>query len=134
MATGDFDWPQVVIEGTLSLISAFGGLVIGAWKWGRNSVLHEQRLRDEFNDKMEAFSKEVRTAMANQQQAQEDRLDGLVDQFKETFVGLRRTIDQTALDNEKRFFPKDDFRAFREEYREDMRDLKKQVGAINGRS
>lgn len=50
--------------------------------------------------------------------------------FGETLKGLRQKINDVELDTERRFVAKDDFNDFREEYREDMRDLKKKIDAM----
>ena len=55
--------------------------------------------------------------------------EALVEQFKESFSGLRQKINDVELDAQKTFVNKDDFKEFREEYRDDMRDLKALIAA-----
>lgn len=120
MAAPDFDWPRLWLEAAGSAASAIAGLMVGAWKWGRQSALREARVRDDYMARIE----EMRKAIAVTEKSNESRRDDLIDQFKETFIGFRRQIDDDRLHTEQNFVRKDDFRDFREEYRVDMRDIK----------
>lgn len=126
----EYDWPRVAVEAAMSLVSGITGLVVGVWRWGRDSVKAEQDLKDEFDTKIDLLAKEMRAAMSDLERTSESRLDLLVEQFRESFSGLRRQIDDDRLRTEQDFLRKDDFRNFREEYREDMRELKRSVAAI----
>jgi hypothetical protein len=114
------DWFQIATQTAASLLSAIGGLIVGAWRWGRQTALQELHTREDYDAKI---AKAKATA--------EGRLDMLVGQFKETFAGLRRAIDDDRLHTEQNFVRKDDFKDFREEYRDDMRELKKQIAEIS---
>lgn len=69
--------------------------------------------------------------MATHAQKADDGNDLLVAQFKESFEGIRRQHDDHKLDVERRFMLKDDFKDFRDEYREDMRDIKTAIANIS---
>lgn len=114
------DWFQIVSQTGASLLSAIGGLVVGAWRWGRKSATAEHQTKEDYESKI-----------AKAAVAMDDRLDMLVSQFKETFTGLRRQMDEDRLHTEQSFLRKDDFKDFREEYRDDMRELKKQIAEIS---
>ena len=124
------DWARLGLETNASLLSGVGGLIVGAWKWGRNSVRAEHAIKDDYNSKIRALREEVRTSMASQAQKSADENDLLVSQFKESFEGMRRQIDEHRFYTEKDFVKKEDFRDFREEYRDDMRDLKVAIASI----
>ena len=68
--------------------------------------------------------------MASHAQKADDGKELLIDQFKEAFDGLRRQMDEHRFYTEKDFMKKEDFRDFREEYRDDMRDLKASIAQI----
>jgi hypothetical protein len=129
MAGGE--WIDIAIKAGISLVSGLGGLILGAWKWGRSSAKAEQAVKDDYDEKISGLREEMRSAMKSHEQRSEDRTDLLVEQFKESFDGIRRQIDDHRLHTETRFLPKDDFRDFREEYRDDMRDLKKSIADIS---
>lgn len=130
MSDGDWNWQHLGLQAGVPFLSAMGGWLLGIWRWGRASAKQEQAVKDDYDDKISALREEVRKSMAAQVQGAEDRQENLVNQFKEAFDGLRRQHDDHKLDVEKRFMLKDDFQNFREEYREDMRDLKASVAAI----
>lgn len=117
--SAEYDWTRLATEAAVSLISAATGLAVGVWRWGRNSAIHEQAVKDDYDNKI----KLLRTDL-------EVRQDMLVDQFKESFIGLRRQIDDDRLRTEQEFVRKDDFKDFREEYRDDMRELKTRIAEI----
>lgn len=127
---GDVDWSRVGIEAAGSLVSGLGGLLFGVWRLGRRSAQREHNIRADCDSQIGQLGSEMRTAMAAVEKSSEDRVDLLVDQFKESFVGLRRQIDDDRLHTEQNFLRKDDFRDFREEYREDMRDLKRRIDSL----
>lgn len=87
-------------------------------------------MKDEFDAKVATLGEQLRTSMLEVEKGAERRLDLLVEQFKESFAGLRRQIDDDRLHTEQRFLRKDDFKDFRDEYREDMREVKASIGAI----
>lgn len=126
----EWDWHQLALHGGTSLVSSIGGLLFGVWKWGRKSAREEHAVKDDYTTKINALREEVRTDMAAHALKIDSGNDLLVSQFKESFEGLRRQHDDHKLDVEKRFLLKDDFRDFREEYREDMRDLKASIAGI----
>lgn len=127
---GDIDWPHIALQAGTSLLSAIGGLLVGVWRWGRASAEREQQMKDEFDAKVDALGDQLKASMAEVEKAGARRLDLLVEQFKESFAGLRRQIDDDRLYTEQRFMRKEEFKDFREEYREDMREVKASIGAI----
>lgn len=127
----EIEWGKIAAEAGLSLLSGLGGLVFGAWKWGRSSAKAEQAVKEDYDKKIVALHDKVRADMAAYAKTADAGNDLLVSQFKESFEGIRRQHDDHKLDIEKRFMLKDDFRDFREEYREDMRDLKASIAGIS---
>lgn len=123
-------WQNLGLQGAFSLVSGAIGWGMGIWKSGRKSALKEQAVKDDYTAKVSDLREEVRTAMTAFAKDANNRNDALVDQFKESFEGLRRQIDEHKFYTEKDFMKKEDFRDFRDEYREDMRDLKASIAAI----
>ena len=123
------EWLRIAFEAGASMVSGLAGLLVGAWKWGRGSAQAEQALKDDYNGKITKLRDEVRATMTSHAQKADEGNDLLVSQFKESFDGIRRQHDEHRIDVEKRFMLKDDFREFREEYREDIRDLKALIAA-----
>lgn len=117
----DLDWGKVVFEAGTYVVSSVVGLGVGIWKWGRKSAADEQKIKDDYNAKIDDLREQMRASHAEYEKAATARNDLLVEQFKESFEGIRRQIDTNQLETEKRFLPKDDFKDFREEYRQDMR-------------
>lgn len=115
------EWFDVGIKAGISLVSGLGGLFIGVWKWGRSSAQAEQAVKDELRTEIAALREEVRKDMASHKTSSEESRDDLVDQFKETLDGMRRQFDEHQLDTERYFLRKNEFQAFREEYRADQR-------------
>lgn len=124
MAGGE--WIEVAIKAVIALSGGIGGLFLGVWKWGHSSAAAEQAVKNQIT----ALREEVRKEMAAHVQKIEDGHDELVNHFEESFNGIRRQHDDHKLDVEKRFMLKDDFKDFREEYREDMRDIKTAIANI----
>lgn len=129
MAISDTDWPRALLEATGSLLSGFFGLMVGVWRFGRSSAIKQQTVKDDYDGKIKQLGSELRVSMAATEKASENRLDLLVDQFRESFEGMRRQFDDHKFYTEKDFLKKEEFKDFREEYREDMRDLKKMISA-----
>lgn len=128
------DWTRVVLEAGASLVSGAAGIIAGVWRAGRASAKREQAVKDDYTVKIGTLEEDMRKALATHETASRARLDLLVEQFKESFAGLRRTIDDDRLRTEREFLRKDDFRDFREEYREDMKEIKDSIKEIVKRS
>lgn len=126
MAMSGGDWVEIAIKALAALAGGIVGIFVAVWKWGRDSAKAEQAVKNQIT----ALRDEVRTEMAAQATKSEARTDLLVEQFKETFDGIRRQIDEHRYYTEKDFLKKEDFKDFREEYREDMRDLKASIAGI----
>lgn len=120
------DWAELAIKAMVGLAGAVGGLFLGVWRWGHNSAVAKQSIKNQ----IAAVREEVRAEMTAHAQKVENGTDLLVSQFKESFDGIRRQIDEHRFYTEKDFMKKEDFRDFREEYREDMRDLKASIASI----
>lgn len=120
------DWIEIAVKVVAALAGAIVGAVTAVWRLGRNSVKAEHSVERQ----IAALREEVRTEMAAHVQKSDDGRDLLVAQFKESFEGMRRQHDDHKLDVEKRFMLKDDFKDFRDEYREDMRDIKTAIAGI----
>jgi|SRR5882672_447618 len=130
MAAPDLEWPRLAIEAIGAAASGFAGLLVGVWRWGRHSALGEQRLRDDYLERIE----DMKGSLAAAEQTHDARIGELVGQFKEAFAGIRRQIDDGRLYTEQTFVRKDDFKEMREEIREDMRDIKRSLNELrNGK-
>jgi hypothetical protein len=90
----------------MSAISGLAGLVFGAWRWGRAGAKAEQAVKEDYERKIAVV-----------EQTADARLDLLVEQFKESFEGLRRQMDQNTLETERRFLSQPAFDKFCVEYR-----------------
>lgn len=117
----DLDWQHVALQAGLSLLSGAGGMFFGVWKWGRRSAQQEQAVKDDYNAKINKLRETMMASIAEHNKTADAKNDDLVEQFKESFDGIRRQIDEGKLDTEKYFLRKEDFGDFRREYREDMR-------------
>jgi len=112
----NLEWAHVIFAGGGAIVGAVGGLIAGVWK-----VAHiEQDLRRDFGQDIAEATHEVG-----------EKLSELASQFDETLKGLRQKINDVELETERRFLPKGDFDDFRNEYREDMRDLKDSIARIS---
>lgn len=127
----EWDWHQISLQGFFSALSGAGGLLFGLYKWGHKSAKNEQTTKEDYDGKIAALREEVRKEMAAHALKVESGNDLLVSQFKETFEGIRRQMDEHRFYTEKDFMKKEDFRDFRDEYREDMRDLKASIASIS---
>jgi len=117
----DWDWAEIAVKIGIPLGSGFAGMIAGAWRGGRATEREKQKVKEDYEGKIETHRTETRNAMAAIEKAAGARNDLLVEQFKESFDGIRRQIDEVRLSTEREFLRKDDFREFREEYREDQR-------------
>lgn len=122
----DWNWQSLALQGGGAMISATGGWLVGIWRWGRKSAKDEQAVKDDYDGKIRALRDEMRV----EAKAADDRNELLVDQFKETLDGLRRQMDQNTLDTEKYFLRKDDFKEFREEYRQNTRRIFEKLDSL----
>ena len=114
------------MEAIGSALSAIVGLLVGIWRWGRNNALQEVNARNENIARID----EMKAAIIKSEKLQDARLDDLVTQFQESFVGLRRQLDNDRLHTEQNFVRKEDFREMLKEIREDMRDIKRSLAEM----
>lgn len=111
----NLEWVHVIIGAVSAAVGAAGGLIAGVWR-----VAHiEQDIRKDFSQDIAEATHELTTKMGN-----------IAEQFDETLKGLRQKINDVELDAQRRFVDKDDFKEFRDEYRDDMRDVKSMIAAI----
>jgi uncharacterized protein with von Willebrand factor type A (vWA) domain len=125
------DWVRVGLEAGASLASGLVGLVVGAWNWGRRSAVAEQALKDDVHRKVDELREQTRASMEKHEDHSNSRTELLVEQFKESFDGIRRQIDDHKLATEREFVRKDELRVLRDEIREDMREIKAMIAAMS---
>jgi hypothetical protein len=130
----DVDWGRIGAEAAISLLSGVGGLFVGVWRWGRRSAVHDQKVKDDYDGKINELREQMRAALAKHDEAADARVEALVAQFKESFEGIRRQIDDHRLEAERRFLPREGLTDFRKEYREDMANLMKKIDHITVRA
>ncbi len=106
---GGFDLAHGLSAAAGALVGALG--TIGAWVFKAGGV--GPKMQAEFKSKVDAAEKRI-----------EDQMDAATQHFDETLRGLREKINAVELNTERHFLLKEDFNGFREEYREDIRDLK----------
>lgn len=126
----DFDWGRIAADVGIAAVSGVGSAILTAWNWGRGSAKAEEAVKDDYEGKIDDLRDEVRTDMASLEKTTIQSRELLVDQFKESFEGIRRQFDEHKFYTEKDFVKKDDFKSFREEHREDMRDIKKSIDGV----
>lgn len=130
----ELDSMRVAVEFGVSAAAGIGGWLIGIWRWGRRSAQHDQEVKEDYDGKINALRDEMRDTMAEHERAADARNDMLVEQFKESFEGIRRQIDDHRLEAERRFLPRDGLTEFRKEYREDMASLMRKIDHITVRA
>jgi mevalonate pyrophosphate decarboxylase len=126
-------WTRIGIQISGYAASSLVGGLVGIWQWGRSSAKAEQSIKDDYDAKIVALREWARASMSESEKSATARNELLVEQFKESFDGIRRQIDQLRLDTEREFMQKEDFREFRKEYREDMATLMKKIDHITAR-
>ncbi len=70
---------------------------------------------------------DFQTSINAAEQRVEQKVEEMTGHFHEYFEGIRRQQDEMKLSMEKEFVRKDDFKEFREEWREAVRDLKSMI-------
>ena len=96
------EWIEIALKAGIALAGGVGGLFFGVWKWGRSSAKAEQAVKNQIT----VLREEVRKEMAAQVTKSEAKTDLLVEQFKESFDGIRRQIDEHRYYTEKDFLKK----------------------------
>jgi esterase/lipase len=109
--TGGIDWWHAV--------SGMGGAVVGAGSTLLTWIVRAARMEPKINAEIKAAEHRV-----------EGKMDEMVSHFQEAFAGIRRQIDDHKLHTETNFARKDDIREFREEHREDMREIKQMIANL----
>lgn len=97
------------IKAIVPFISGAIGILVGIWHAGKKSGKEEADRDLQMNERLSAKVKEA------------------IMPFDETLKGLRQKINDVELDTVKGYVAKGDFNDFREEYREDMRDIKAMI-------
>lgn len=114
--------------------SALGGAVfgalsaVGAWVYRAGGMIPS--LRKEFTESIIAAEKRVEMKIDEGEKRSEEKIDQMADNFRESFSGMRQKINDVELEAVRLFVAKPDFDDFRKEYREDMRDLKKNIAEM----
>lgn len=108
----DLEWAHAIAAMVGAGLGVVSGIFTAGWRAGRI----EARLKLSFQEAISVSEKRI-----------EDKVDQATSSFDETLKGLRQKINDVELDAEKRFLLKGDFNDFREEYRDDMRDLKQMI-------
>lgn len=115
----NFEWIHVII-GIVSAIGGGGaGIVAGTWRVARI----EGQVREDFDKCIDEAKENL-----------EAKVEGLVEQFQETFSALRQKINDVELQTERQFVSKAGFDEFRKEYREDMANLMRKIDHITVRA
>lgn len=112
------EWAHVIFAGAGVAIGGVTGLVAGVWR-----VAHiEQDIRKDFTQEIAEATHELGL-----------KIDEATDRFDETLKGLRQKINDVELGTERNFrnfVDKKDFDNLRDEWREDMRDLKNNISEM----
>ena len=114
----NWEWLHAAVAAAGFAVGALGTAFTGGWRLGRI----EERLKLHFRESLFGVEKQF-----------EDKLDQASNTFDETLKALRQKINDVELDSERRFLPKAEFSDFREEYREDVKDLKAMIMQANKR-
>lgn len=112
----NLEWAHAFAAIIGAVFGMVGSIFTGGWRLGRI----ESRLKLHFEQAMNESERRIEEKLEEGRQA-----------YDETLKGLRQKINDVELDTERRFVAKDDFNDFREEYREDMRDLKKSIADMS---
>jgi hypothetical protein len=127
-AGGSFEWGHVM--------SAFGGGIITAMGaaigWIYNAGGKRPSLKIEFQKSLSEAEERIEAKIDIAEKNAESKVDDMAEKFQESFNGIRRQIDDNRLHTSENYVRKEDFREFRDEYREDMRDLKSNIAKILG--
>jgi hypothetical protein len=101
------EWVYRIANYAVPAFTGVLGVVGGIYGAGRRSAEREQAIKDELRGDMKSLKEELM-----------DSSSALIEQFRESFAGIRQKINDVELDAQKNFVSKDDFKEFREEYRE----------------
>jgi hypothetical protein len=112
-----FDWLHIIFGSLGAILGGISGLLAGVWRMAR----FEPELRKEITQEIAEVVHEL-----------DEKIDAEIGHFDETLRGLREKINDVELHIERHFVGKEDFNSFREEWREDMRELKKNIATILG--
>lgn len=99
----NLEWAHLIIGALGAIAGAAGGIFIGGWRLGRI----EGRLKLHFKEAIEESESHI-----------EGKLEQARQGFDDTLKGLRQKINDVELNSERRFFLRDDFKNFLEEYRD----------------
>jgi hypothetical protein len=128
--SGGFDWAHA--------ISGLGGAMIGAltaigahiFRAGGDKPTAKLNLQGAIASAEQRLGEKIDAA----EQRSETKIEGLVDQFHDSFAALRQKINDVELDTAKNFVAKSDFEDFRHEYRDDRsRMFRKLDDILSGR-
>jgi hypothetical protein len=106
-----FDWWHAA--------SGAAGAIIGAGSTLLTWIIRAARMEPKLSAEITAAERRI-----------EEKMEAEVGHFQEAFAGIRRQIDDQKLHTEINFVRKDDFKEFRDEYRDDMREIKQSIASI----
>src|SRR6266446_6256692 len=121
------EWIHIALIVAGWMVGAAVGIIGGTWKFASTVARIDRDIRREFSDREARLYEKIAGAIADR----EAKLDELAFQFDETLKALRQKINDVELNTTKYFAAKGEFDNFRVEYREDMKDLKKDVAEIS---
>lgn len=121
-----FEWFHAALAAISAVAGSVAGLVSATWRIARI----EPRLKLEFSEDLAGVENDLRDQIDQSNRDAAMRNELLVEQFKESFAGLRRQLDDHRLHTEQQFMRKSDFKDFRDEIREDMREIKVMIREI----
>lgn len=111
------DWLHIFYVAVGGAVGGISGLLVGIWRMARFEPDLRKKITQEISDATKPLHEKIENEVGN---------------FDETLRGLREKINNVELHIERKFVGKEDFNGFRDEWREDMRDLKKNIGLILG--
>ena len=121
------------LSGVIGALLGAGTAVV---TWIVNAARMEPKLRADFEKAITMAESRIEDKIEASEKRKVEKMDALVDQFREYFEGIRRQQDEMKLNLEREFVRKTDFkevfREFRDDLRKDFADLKTNVAKIVG--
>ena len=121
-----FDWTHGLVGVLSAAVGAISGVVVSVWRVARI----EPTIRMDFETSLKAAEQRMGQKIESMESDIDDKVEGLVTQFHDTFSAIRQKINDVEINAERSFVSKRDFDEWRSEYREDMRDLKLSIASI----
>ena|SRR5689334_3537557 len=127
MGGSDLQWAHALAAIFGAIIGAVSAIFTIGWRLGQaESKISKdvKRSVDEAQPKLEKKVDAINRSNEQSKKMLEDRVDRAAKDFEDTLKGMRQKINDVELGTEREFVRKTDFFDFREEYRQDMRDVK----------